>query len=119
MGESSAKQMRGNEMDDVIFGGTSQRMARGFAEVVLHMGNDDRRAPAAFNDADELEVSRRIARGDGSTYRVNGKEVRARDAQLLFADASTGDRKSGVSGKGVSGRVYLGGRRSIKKKTTT
>jgi chromosome segregation protein len=103
MGESSAKQMRGNEMDDVIFGGTSQRQARSFAEVVLHMGNHERLAPAAFNDADELEVSRRIARGDGSTYRVNGKEVRARDVQLLFADASTGARSTAMVSQGQIG----------------
>ncbi|MFN4091064.1 MAG: AAA family ATPase, partial [Alphaproteobacteria bacterium] len=103
MGESSARQMRGSEMDDVIFGGTAQRPPRGAAEVALHMANHERRAPAAFNDADELEVSRRIARGGGSTYRVNGKEVRARDVQLLFADASSGARSTAMVSQGQIG----------------
>src|SRR3546814_6937696 len=67
------------------------------------MGNDHRRAAAAFNDADELGGSRRIARGDGSTYRVNGKEVRARDVQLLFADASTGARSTAMVSQGQIG----------------
>src|SRR5690606_16253224 len=84
-------------------GGTSQRMARGFAEVVLHMGNHERRAPAAFNDADELEISRKITRGGGSTYRINGREVRARDVQLLFADASTGARSTAMVSQGQIG----------------
>src|SRR5579859_7947962 len=72
MGETSARQMRGGEMDDVIFGGTSDRPARNLAEVLLGMDNSDHRAPAAFNEFDELEVVRRIERGEGSAYRVNG-----------------------------------------------
>jgi chromosome segregation protein len=90
MGASSAKAMRAEGMDDVIFGGTSARPARNHAEVVLTIDNTDRRAPAQFNGYETLEVSRRIDRGSGSTYRVNGVEARARDVQLLFADASTG-----------------------------
>ena len=90
MGATSAKAMRAGGMDDVIFAGTSDRSSRNHAEVVLTIDNHDRRAPAAFNDHLVLEVSRRIDRGEGSTYRVNGREVRARDVQLLFADASTG-----------------------------
>src|SRR5512142_2178645 len=83
MGETSAKRMRGAEMDDVIFGGTTSRPARNLAEVVLHLDNRERTAPAAFNHLDEIEVSRRIERGGGSDYRVNGRLVRARDVQLL------------------------------------
>lgn len=90
MGASSAKAMRAGGMDEVIFGGTSGRPSRNHAEVVLTIDNADRRAPPAFNDHPVLEVARRIDRGAGSTYRLNGREVRARDVQLLFADASTG-----------------------------
>ena len=90
MGANSAKAMRGGGMDDVIFSGTSGRPARNHAEVTLTIDNSDRLAPAPFNDAPMLEVVRRIDRGEGSTYRINGREVRARDVQLLFADASTG-----------------------------
>ena len=90
MGANSAKAMRGAEMDDVIFAGNSGRPSRNHSEVVLSIDNTSRRAPSQFNDHDLIEVSRRIDRGMGSTYRVNGREVRARDVQLLFADASTG-----------------------------
>ena len=90
MGATSAKAMRGDGMDDVIFAGTDSRPARGHAEVVLTLENDEGLAPAPFHAEPILEVSRRIDRGEGSTYRINGSEVRARDIQLLFADASTG-----------------------------
>jgi chromosome segregation protein len=90
MGASSAKAMRGSGMEDVIFAGASGRPSRGWAEVTLSIDNASRLAPQPFTDAPVLEVARRIDRGSGSTYRVNGKEVRARDVQLLFADASTG-----------------------------
>lgn len=90
MGENSAKNMRGGDMDDVIFAGTSNRPARNLAEVSLAIDNSERRAPSAFNDELDLEISRRIERNSGSAYRVNGKDVRARDVQLLFADAATG-----------------------------
>jgi chromosome segregation protein len=90
MGANSAKAMRAGAMDEVIFSGSSNRPARNHAEVILIVDNADRTAPARFNDCDILEVSRRISRGAGSTYRINGTEVRARDVQLLFADASTG-----------------------------
>ncbi len=90
MGENSFKNMRGSGMEDVIFAGTTGRPARNYAEVTLYIDNSDRTAPAAYNDLDMIEVSRKIERDEGSTYRVNGREVRARDVQLLFADASTG-----------------------------
>jgi chromosome segregation protein len=90
MGANSAKAMRGEGMDDVIFAGSGGRPGRNHAEVMLTIDNSSGDAPAEFNRFPVLEVSRRIDRGAGSTYRVNGREVRARDVQLLFADASTG-----------------------------
>ncbi|MGY6706529.1 chromosome segregation SMC family protein [Roseinatronobacter sp.] len=90
MGENRPTAMRGAGMEDVIFAGTDQRPARHFAEVTLQLDNRDRVAPAAFNDADTLDVVRRITRDAGSAYKINGKEARARDVQMLFADASTG-----------------------------
>ena len=90
MGENRPTAMRGSGMEDVVFAGTASRPARAFAEVALTLDNGERLAPAGFNDADVLEVARRITRDAGSAYRLNGKEVRARDVQMLFADASTG-----------------------------
>jgi len=90
MGANSAKAMRGQGMEDVIFAGAAGRPPRNHAEVTLTIDNALRRAPQPFTDEAVLEVSRKIERGRGSTYRINGKEVRARDVQLLFADASTG-----------------------------
>lgn len=90
MGANSAKAMRGQGMEDVIFAGAAGRPPRNHAEVQLTIDNAQKRAPQPFTDSPMLEVSRRIERGRGSTYRINGKEVRARDVQLLFADASTG-----------------------------
>jgi len=105
MGETSAKQMRGGEMDDVIFGGTSNRPARNIAEVLLSVDNAARVAPSQFNEFPELDISRRIERGTGSTYRVNGREVRARDVQLLFADSATGARSTAMVSQGRVGAV--------------
>jgi chromosome segregation protein len=90
MGAASAKAMRGEGMDDVIFAGSGARPSRNHAEVTLTIDNAARDAPAALNGEPVLEVTRRIDRGEGSTYRVNGREARARDVQILFADASTG-----------------------------
>ncbi|OUS07641.1 chromosome segregation protein SMC [Rhodobacterales bacterium 52_120_T64] len=90
MGENRAKAMRGGGMEDVIFAGASSRPARNYAEVTLTLDNTERLAPASFNDQDKLEVVRRITRDAGSAYKTNGKESRARDVQMLFADASTG-----------------------------
>ncbi len=101
MGESSYKSMRASGMEDVIFAGTTGRPARNSAEVMLVVENKDRKAPAAFNDDDILEVARRIERDYGSDYRINGKEVRARDVQLLFADASSGARSPAMVRQGM------------------
>jgi len=92
-------------MDDVIFSGSGTRPARNTAEVTLFLDNSDRSAPAAFNDADELQVSRRIEREAGSLYRINGKEARAKDVQLLFADQSTGARSPSMVGQGRIGEL--------------
>ena len=100
MGESSYKSMRASGMEDVIFAGGGNRPARNMAEVALTLDNSARTAPAAFNDADVLEVTRRIEREQGSTYRINGREVRARDVQILFADASTGSRSPSLVRQG-------------------
>ena len=105
MGESSYKNMRASGMEDVIFSGSGRRPSRNNAEVGLVLSNSDRRAPAAFNDAETIEVTRRIERDNGSTYRVNGKEVRARDVQLLFADASTGARSPSLVRQGQIGEI--------------
>src|SRR5580692_1060793 len=105
MGESSFKNMRGSGMEDVIFAGSGRRPSRNNAEVGLLLDNSDRRAPAAFNDSETIEVTRRIERDAGSTYRVNGKEVRARDVQLLFADASTGARSPSLVRQGQIGEI--------------
>ena len=105
MGESSYKNMRASGMDDVIFSGSATRPARNTAEVTLFLDNIDRSAPAAFNDADELQVSRRIEREAGSVYRINGKEARAKDVQLLFADQSTGARSPSMVGQGRIGEL--------------
>ena len=90
MGENRPTAMRGGGMEDVIFAGAATRPARNFAEVALHIDNSDRLAPAGFNDNDQLEIVRRITRDVGSAYKAGGKDVRARDVQMLFADASTG-----------------------------
>jgi len=105
MGESSYKSMRASGMDDVIFSGSGGRPSRNTAEVTLVIDNSDRSAPAAFNDTDILEVTRRIEREAGSVYKINGKDVRARDVQLLFADASTGSRSPALVRQGQIGEL--------------
>jgi len=111
MGETSAKSLRGGEMEDVIFSGTATRARRSFAEVALMLEAPPGAAPAALHSAAndgrdgppgpvEIEVHRRIERGHGSTYRVNGREWRARDVQLLFADSATGARSTAMVSQG-------------------
>ena len=105
MGETSAKQMRGSEMEDVIFAGAGTRPARNIAEVMLSLDNKTRTAPALVNDTDQLDVTRRIERGHGSAYSVNGREIRARDVQTLFADAATGSRSTALVSQGRIGTL--------------
>src|ERR1019366_9265929 len=105
MGEASYKAMRAAGMDDVIFCGNTNRPARNAAEVAMTIDNSTRTAPAQFNGDDTLEVSRRIEREQGSTYRLNGREVRARDIQILFADASTGAHSPALVHQGRIGEI--------------
>jgi chromosome segregation protein len=100
MGENSAKRLRGGDMDDVIFSGSAGRPARNIAEVVIAMDNRSRTAPAEFNHDDEIEISRRIERGFGSDYRINGRAVRQKDVQLLFADQATGAHSTSIVSQG-------------------
>jgi chromosome segregation protein len=100
MGETSAKRLRGSGMDDVIFNGTSGRPARNSAEVSVVLDNTGRTAPALFNTTDEIEVVRRIERDMGSSYYVNGKSVRARDVQMLFADMAIGAHSAAIVSQG-------------------
>jgi chromosome segregation protein len=100
MGETSYKSMRTDAMDDVIFSGTENRPARNFAEVSLILDNKDRNAPNDYNKEDNIEIIRRIERESGSAYRVNGKDIRARDIQMFFADVSTGARSPSLVRQG-------------------
>jgi len=105
MGESSHKSMRAASMDDVIFSGTNNRPARNMAEVMISIDNSERSAPAQFNDDDNLDITRRIEREEGSSYRINGRDVRARDVQMVFADASTGARSPALVHQGRIGEI--------------
>ncbi|MEL6127336.1 MAG: AAA family ATPase, partial [Pseudomonadota bacterium] len=100
MGENRPTAMRGAGMEDVIFAGASSRPARNYAEVTLTLDNTDRLAPPAFNDQDRIEIVRRITRDAGSAFKTNGKDARARDVQMLFADASTGSHSPALVRQG-------------------
>ena len=105
MGETSHKSLRAADMDAVIFAGSGNRPARNHAEVTMTIDNADRTAPAAVNDSHILEISRRIEREAGSVYRINGRDVRARDVQILFADAATGARSPALVHQGKIGEI--------------
>src|SRR3954454_1779700 len=105
MGETSHKSMRAAEMDDVIFAGNNNRPPRNTAEVAIQIDNGKHEAPSQFNDHDTLDISRRIEREKGSLYRINGREVRARDVMTLFADASTGSRSPALVHQGRIGEI--------------
>ena len=105
MGETSHKSMRAAAMDDVIFSGTNTRPARNWAEVTIFLDNSARVAPAEFNDADVIEITRRIEREAGSAYRINGRDARARDVKLLFEDAATGARSPALVRQGQIGEI--------------
>ena len=100
MGEASYKSMRASSMEGVIFQGTQNRPSRNSAEVSLVLNNKDRDAPLMCNDTDIIEVTRRIEREAGSVYKLNGNDTRARDIQMLFADASTGARSPSLVRQG-------------------
>lgn len=105
MGETSHKSLRAADMDAVIFAGSGNRPSRNHAEVVMTIDNSDRTAPSAMNDHETLEISRRIEREAGSVYRINGRDVRARDVQILFADAATGARSPALVHQGKIGEI--------------
>ena len=105
MGETSPKSMRGSGMEDVIFSGTADRPARNNAEVTIFLDNKDRNAPAEFNNDEEIQIRRKIEIERGSEYRINGKEVRARDVQRLFADLSTGAHSPSLISQGRVGAL--------------
>jgi len=105
MGETRPTSVRGSEMDDVIFAGSAGRPARNVAEVTLIVDNNDRSASPAYNEYDTIEVSRRIEREAGSVYRINGRDVRQRDVQLFFADASSGAASTAFVRQGQIGML--------------
>jgi chromosome segregation protein len=105
MGESSARNLRGGEMEDVIFAGTTGRSARNIAEVTLFLEETQGVAPHPFHEQAELQIVRKIERGHGSAYRVNGREARARDVQTLFADLASGARASAMVSQGRVGAL--------------
>jgi chromosome segregation protein len=105
MGETSHKSMRAAAMDDVIFSGSADRPGRNTAEVTIFIDNKRHKAPAEFNGSETLDVTRRIEREAGSAYRVNGKEVRARDVRILFEDAATGARSPALVRQGQIGEI--------------
>ena len=100
MGENRPTAIRGDGMEDVIFAGAATRPARNFAEVSITIDNSERLAPSGFNDQDQLDIVRRITRDAGSAYKANTKDVRARDVQMLFADASTGSHSPALVRQG-------------------
>ncbi|HVP86195.1 MAG TPA: chromosome segregation protein SMC [Rhizomicrobium sp.] len=105
MGETRPSSIRGSEMDDVIFAGSSGRPARNVAEVTLFIDNSDRSASPQYNEYDSIEVSRRIEREAGSVYRINGRDVRQRDVQIFFADASSGAGSTAFVRQGQIGQL--------------
>ncbi len=90
MGETSAKSMRGSGMEDVIFSGTSNTPSKNIAEVSIGLSNQDKSGPHQYKNLDHIEVKRKIEKDKGSKYYINNKEVRGKDAQMFFADLSTG-----------------------------
>ena len=105
MGETSAKSMRGTGMEDVIFSGTENKTSKNIAEVSLTLNNSDNSGPMQFKEVDIINVKRRIEKDKGSRYFINGKEVRARDAQTFFADLSTGAHSPSMISQGKIGAL--------------
>ena len=105
MGETSAKSMRGSGMEDVIFSGTSNKSSRNIAEVSVTVSNDNNEGPVQFRELDEVNVRRKIEKDKGSKFYINDKEVRARDAQMFFADLSTGAHSPSMISQGRIGAL--------------
>ena len=105
MGETSAKSMRGSGMEDVIFSGTSNRPQKNISEVCITIDNSNKEGHGRYIELDEIQVKRRIEREKGSKYFINGKEVRAKDAQTFFADLSTGAHSPSLISQGRIGMI--------------
>ena len=105
MGETSAKSMRGSGMEDVIFSGTSNKTSKNIAEVLVTVANKDYEGPVQFRDHDEINVRRKIEKDKGSKFYINEKEIRAKDAQMFFADLSTGAHSPSMISQGRIGAL--------------
>jgi len=105
MGETSAKSMRGSGMEDVIFSGTSNKPSKNIAEVSITLSNPDKDGPIQYNDQDHIEIRRKIEKDKGSKFFINNKEVRAKDAQMFFADLSTGAHSPSIISQGRIGAL--------------
>ncbi len=105
MGETSAKSMRGSGMEDVIFSGTSNKPSKNLAEVSINLTNDNKDSSAKFKELDEIEIRRKIEKDKGSKFYINDKEVRAKDAQMFFADLSTGAHSPSLISQGRIGAL--------------
>ena len=105
MGETSAKSMRGSGMEDVIFSGTSNKPSKNIAEVSVNISNDNKDGPHQYNELDEIEIRRKIEKDKGSKFYINNKEVRAKDAQMFFADLSTGAHSPSIISQGRIGAL--------------
>ena len=105
MGENSAKSMRGSGMEDVIFSGTSNKPSKNIAEVSIALTNENKDGPIQYNELDEIEIRRKIEKDKGSKFYINNKEVRAKDAQMFFADLSTGAHSPSLISQGRIGAL--------------
>jgi len=105
MGETSAKSMRGSGMEDVIFSGTSNKPSKNIAEVIISLTNQSKDGPHQYNNLEDIEIRRKIEKDKGSKFYINGKEVRAKDAQMLFADLSTGAHSPSLISQGRIGAL--------------
>ena len=105
MGETSAKSMRGSGMEDVIFNGTSNKISKNIAEVSISLDNTNHEGPLQYKELDQIEVRRKIEKDKGSKFYINDKEVRARDAQMFFADLSTGAHSPSMISQGRIGAL--------------
>ncbi len=105
MGETSAKSMRGSGMEDVIFSGTSNKPSKNIAEVNINISNSEKSGSFQFKEMEEIEIKRKIERDKGSRFYVNDKEVRAKDAQMFFADLSTGAHSPSIISQGRIGSL--------------
>ena len=105
MGETSAKSMRGSGMEDVIFSGTSNKPSKNIAEVSISLSNESKDGPYQYKELDEIHIRRKIEKDKGSKFYLNDKEVRAKDAQMFFADLSTGAHSPSIISQGRIGAL--------------